>query len=230
MNRFFVIEGLDGSGKSTQHRLVKQYLSDHKIGYEDIHFPKLNEGHYGRLVAEFLRGEYGAIDQVHPKLVALLFAEDRKEHANTLREWAEAGKIIIADRYVNSNIAFQCAKCKTEAEKEALKKWILEFEYSYRPIPRPHLSLFLDAPLEFVRKALEAERQGLSRDYLDGKTDIHEQSMAFQERVRQEYLKIVEEQEDFHLIPCYDKAGNMLPAEEIHRRIMGFLQPLLFSD
>jgi len=89
----------------------------------------LNKGEYGTLIAEFLRGEYGFLEEVHPKLVALLFAEDRKEHKATLERWIHAGYTIIMDRYVKSNIVFQCAKTKDPISiHEAIKDKISRFD------------------------------------------------------------------------------------------------------
>ncbi len=223
MEKFFVIEGLDGSGKSTQMELLRQYLRRYDQPFQDIHFPKLNQGIFGDMIARFLRGEFGGLNDVHPQLVALLFAADRHEHARTLQNWLNDGQILIADRYVNSNIAFQCAKLSDEPEKKALREWILNIEYEYYKIPRPVVSLYLDVPFKAVEKSLSKDRAGADRDYLEGKQDIHEADLSFQEKVRQEYLKMVENQADFHLIECTDEEGSFLPPDKIHHKILEFL-------
>ncbi len=223
MENFFVIEGLDGSGKSTQLELLRKYLRGQEQPFQDIHFPKLNQGYFGDMIAQYLRGEFGGLNEVHPQLVALLFAADRHEHAQTLKNWLADGQILIADRYVNSNIAFQCAKLEDEAEKIALREWILNIEYNYYKIPRPKVSLYLDVPFKAVKKSLTKEREGADRDYLNGKKDIHEADLSFQEKVRQEYLKMVENQDDFHLIKCTDDQGEFLPPDKIHHKILEFL-------
>ena len=135
--KFWVIEGLDGCGKTTQMECLKQALEMRNIPYKYIHFPMLNKGVYGELVAEFLRGEYGTVEGVHPKLVALLFANDRMEHISTIIDWLEEGYYVIADRYVYSNIAYQCAKLSEEGEKENLSKWILDIEFNRNALPMP---------------------------------------------------------------------------------------------
>ena len=218
-NNFIVIEGLDGSGKSTQLKLITAYLEETNLKYKHIHFPVMSEGYYGQLTAEFLRGDLGALDQVHPKIAALIFAGNRVEHLVQINQWLADGYVVIADRYVNSNIAFQCAKFENKEEKETLKKWILEFEYKFNLLPQPAFSLFLDVPFTSIKKSLTNQRNGDDRAYLQGKTDIHEDSLDLQEKVRQEYLQMVNEQPDFHLIKCSDNEGNYLPPDQIHEEI-----------
>ena len=97
---FIVLEGLDGAGKSTQVRMLQERLSAQGFAYEYLHFPRFDAPVYGELVARFLRGELGALDQVNPYLVALIYAGDRAEAAPMIRRWLEAGKFVIVDRYV----------------------------------------------------------------------------------------------------------------------------------
>lgn len=200
--KLIVIEGLDGSGKSTQIELLKSKFNAKGIRHQYIHFPMLNKGIYGELIAEFLRGEYGSVKEVAPKLVALLFANDRKEHIGRIIEWLNNDYFVLADRYVNSNIAFQCAKIEDQSEKEKLKKWIWEFEYNYNQLPLPFLSFFLDVPFDFIAKSLSGERKGNERDYLKGKQDIHEESFILQKNVYNEYKQLLREQSNFVRIDC----------------------------
>src|SRR6056297_4195208 len=124
MNKFIVLEGLDGSGKSTQVDLLKGFFDRRSINYKFLHFPQTETPYFGEMIARFLRGEFGDIDQVDPYLVAMLYAGDRFSAENDIREWLNIGSIVMVDRYVMSNIAFQCAKMKTSEEKEKLRKWI----------------------------------------------------------------------------------------------------------
>ncbi|MCQ2208889.1 MAG: dTMP kinase [Paludibacteraceae bacterium] len=222
--KFIVIEGVDGCGKSTQLSLMTQAYEKMGVQCKYIHFPMLNQGLYGTMVAEFLRGEYGSIEQVHPKLVALLFANDRMEHIETIKNWLNEGFVVLADRYVYSNIAYQGAKLKTSEEKKSLKQWILQYEFEYNQLPVPDCSFFLNVPFEFVQKTLEANRTGAERDYLNGKQDIHEQSMDFQKQVYDEYMKLLAEQPQFINIECFNQQGQFLPKETIHQMMMNYLK------
>jgi dTMP kinase len=218
--RFLVIEGLDGSGKSTQLKLLREHLEQNAVSYKYLHFPRLEEGVFGELVARFLRGEMGANDQVDPYLVALIFAGDRADASSQIRQWMDEGNLVIVDRYVYSNIAFQCAKLSDREEQERLRDWILEFEFGYNQLPRPDLNLYLNVPFEFTRKQLNVARNGDDRTYLKGERDIHEENLDFQEQVRQVYLSLQEHVDDLELIDCMDAHGGMRSPEGISNLII----------
>jgi len=185
-----------------------------------LHFPRFDSPVFGDLIARFLRGDLGSIDQVHPLLIALLFAGDRKDAADMIKDWLKEESCVILDRYIYSNIAFQCAKVNDVKEAENLRNWIFDTEYNQFAIPKPDINLFLDVPLNFVDKKLNENREGNDREYLNGKKDIHEASISFQTRVREIYLKECERDESFRRIDCSDNEGNMLPAEKIYSLII----------
>jgi len=218
--RFVVIEGLDGSGKSTQLSLLGKYLENESIPHRYLHFPRLEEGVYGKLIARFLRGEMGSLEEVDPYLVALIFAGDRADAAGILRDWMKEGALVIVDRYVYSNIAFQCAKLADRDAQARLRDWILELEFGHNRLPRPDINLYLDVPLEFTRKQLGNTRSGTDRGYLKGERDIHEEKMEFQEEVRRQYLKLEGFVDDLRRIECMDSSGRMLEPEHISERII----------
>lgn len=215
----FVIEGLDGAGKSTQVNKLKEYLGSFDTPLEYIHFPRYDAPIYGELISRFLKGDFGSNESVHPQLVALLFAEDRHDAGTAMRSTLRKGGNVLLDRYVYSNIAYQCAKLKDSDEAEDLREWIINTEFGSFELPRPDLNIFLDVPLSFVKKKLEANRKGEDRSYLQGAQDIHEASIAFQSRVRDMYLKQCGKDPGFIRIDCSDENGEMLPANQIFEKI-----------
>lgn len=222
--RFIVIEGLDGSGKSTQLKMLRKYLEDHQIDYEYLHFPRTDSRIYGGLIASFLRGELGDINTVNPYLIALIYAGDRNDAKEKINQWLAKDKLVIVDRYVYSNIAFQCAKLNSQDEIEKLSEWIKDLEYNYFRIPRPALNIFLNVPFNFTRKNLTNSRSGDDRDYLNGKEDIHEKDIDFQNRVRNVYLHEVKKDDHLKIINCADKNDEMSKAEEIFSKIIELLK------
>jgi len=225
--RFIVLEGLDGTGKSTQINMLRDYYDKKSLSTHFVHFPRTDSESlvFGPMVARFLRGDYGPNESVHPELVALMYAGDRFNAAAELKAHLEAGTHIIADRYVFSNIGFQCAKLSDKGEREELMRRIFSMEYEYFKIPKPDISVFLHVPIEFVEKQLSDNRSGESRNYLQGKSDIHEQSMDFQKAVEQVYLdacRMMPEQLVYH--SCINEEGKMMSTDEIHQQLVQLLK------
>lgn len=218
------LEGLDGAGKTTQIKLLQQYYQSQNIPFKTIHFPSLNKGYYGNLIADYLRGDWGNLESIPLKVLALLFAGDRHEHIHLINNWLAEGKVVLADRYVHSNIAYQCAKCPDLKAKTDLKQWILDFEYGYHKLPQPNLTIYLDIPFQAITEHLTKKRRGEDRTYLQGKTDIHEADLELQARVHREFLNLVESEANFYKVDCYDAAANFLDAESIHLKIRQLLE------
>ena len=224
---FIVLEGLDGAGKSTQIKLLREMVEQAGWECEYLHFPRFDAPIYGDLIARFLRGEFGSVEQVNPYLVALLYAGDRADAAKLIRGWMEDGKCVICDRYVYSNIGYQCAKVDSEEKRNELMDWILRTEFEEFAIPRPTLSLFLDVPFAFTEAKLMAAREGADRDYLGGAQDIHEKSLDLQRRVREVYLAAAEKDPNFRVVDCSSEEGGMASPEVIFERVKEIVKPLL---
>ncbi len=218
--KFIVVEGLDGSGKSTQIGLLRKYLDNKKIGYRYLHFPRTDSPVFGSLISMFLRGDLGKLGAVNPYLIALIYAGDRNDAKNIIDGWLREGHYVIVDRYVSSNIAFQCAKIQKPEDKVELKKWILNLEYEYYRIPRPDIELFLDVPFNFTEKKLKDTRKGDDRRYLNGQADIHEQNLEFQKEVRKVYLDLAAEDPGFFRIDCSDNKKGILAPEDVFGKIL----------
>ena len=223
---FVVLEGLDGAGKSTQIEMLREWFAARGAECEYVHFPRFDAPFYGELIARFLRGELGDVASVDPYLVALLYAGDRNDMAAQIRSWLAAGKVVIADRYVYSNIGYQCAKLSDGAARERLRRWILDLEYGYNAIPQPDLSLFLDVPFSFTMNKLTSARVGSDRNYLNGAADIHEASLSLQRSVREVYLSAAAADSSLAVVDCSTAAGTMESPEGIFAKIECRLTPL----
>jgi dTMP kinase len=222
--KLFVIEGVDGAGKSTQIKLLQDFFSEKGYKYEYLHFPRTDAPYFGELIARFLRGEFGTIGEVDPYLVAMLYAGDRKDASEMIRNWLHEGKVVLLDRYTYSNIAYQCAKLNEISAQERLMKWILALEFDHLSIPIPDLNIFLDVPFAFTEKKLSAPRTGIDRSYLNGSRDIHEESMDFQKKVRDIYLRVSQTDKRLAIVNCSTSEDTMLPPAEIFELITGNLK------
>jgi dTMP kinase len=221
--KLFVVEGIDGAGKSTQIRLLREYFSRRGFSCEYLHFPRTEEPFFGELIARFLRGEFGSLNEVDPWLVAMLYAGDRKDASELINGWLKTGSMVLLDRYTFSNIAYQCAKLADPELQEELMNWILDLEFRHFSIPLPDLNIFLDVPFSFTEKKLLSSRTGNDRDYLNGNRDIHEESLAFQKKVRDIYLRVAESNNRLCIVNCSDEKGQMLPREKIFEMIIKIL-------
>jgi len=216
-----VIEGLDGAGKSTQITRLNEYLTARGYRCRQLHFPRTDSRIYGELIARFLRGELGDIHQVNPYLVALIYAGDRADFKPTLESWLNDGDMVLLDRYVYSNVAYQCAKIENQEDSRALREWILQLEFEYHRLPKPDLNIFLDVPFMFTRQKLTDSREGDERQYLQGKKDIHEADLDFQECVRKMYLSL-SETDDCAKIDC-SEGNTILSIDQIFNNILNVL-------
>lgn len=180
------IEGIDGSGKGTQARRLCDRLVQSGVTASLISFPRYDATLFGRAIGEFLNGDYGTLDQVHPFLVSLLFAGDRFESKSVLDEARASSEVVVLDRYVPSNVAHQASKCAGAARADLIKR-IHSLEFEVFGLPRPDLVLLLDLP---VPMAQELVLRKSARSYTHRAADLQEADAAYLERVREVYLDL----------------------------------------
>lgn len=218
--KILVLEGIDGSGKSTQIELIKKYFNEKNIKNEHIHFPIYNDNEASNIIAQYLRGELGDLKTVNPFFVANIFAMDRFLYLPKLYKKLLTNDIIILDRYVFSSMAYQGAKFDDNKLSSTIKKWIYDFEFNFLKLPYPDLTIFFDVPIEEISKRLSENRNTTNREYLNGKDDIHEKDIEYQKCVRENYLSITSK--NYNII----KTGNSNP-EEIFNKYKDIIDNIL---
>jgi dTMP kinase len=218
--KLFVIEGVDGAGKSTQIKLLRDFFAEKGFACEYLHFPRTETPYFGELIARFLRGEFGSLNEVDPYLVAMLYAGDRQDASPMISDWLSQGRIVLLDRYTYSNIAYQCAKLPGVQKQDKLMNWILTLEFNHFAIPKPDLNIFLDVPFAFTERNLTKSRTGDDRVYLNGTRDIHEESMVFQKNVRDIYLRVSQSDKNLEVINCSNDKGMILAPSQIFDLIL----------
>jgi len=206
MGKLITLSALDAGGKGTQLELIKKYFLNNNIRFAYLHFPTFtNEA--GKVVAAYLRGEYGNINEVDPVFVANIYAMNRFLYLPTLKKQLEEFDVVILDRYVFCNMAYQGAKYNTETQSSIMRDWINEFEFGFLELPYPDLNIFFDVPIEIIEDRLKNKREGDDRKYLNGKTDIHETDIEFQKKVRENYLAL-RNYENFIVVSCTSSDPN----------------------
>jgi dTMP kinase len=219
------LEGLDGSGKRTQLDLLTRALEKRGHDVFQISFPRY-DSFFGKLVARFLNGDFGSVDQVDPHLSALLYAGDRLEAKPELESALAAGKIVLADRYIASNLAHQSERVPAE-QREEFFRWLKKLEYELYGLPAEDLVIYLRVP------ATEAHRLvGLkpARSYTTRRRDILEVNIAHLEQTAITYERLATEF-NWIRIDCTDPvSGGLLSPEEIHRAVLGAVDSRILSQ
>ena len=162
MGKLIVIEGTDGSGKSTQFRLLTQRLENENIAFRKIVFPQYSEPS-STLIRMYLGGEFGTNpSDVNAYAASSFYAVDRyASYKKAWGQWYEQGGLVVCDRYTTSNAVHQASK-EPEDKRQEFLRWLYEFEYDRLGLPRPDLTLYLDVPTDFTEQLLRHREQGLS--------------------------------------------------------------------
>ncbi|KKS04956.1 dTMP kinase [Candidatus Curtissbacteria bacterium RIFCSPLOWO2_02_41_11] len=210
--KLIVFEGADGSGKATQSKLLLNYLGKKQIPVEFISFPRYKSSLWGELVRRYLSGEFGKVDEVSPYLASVLYAGDRMGASPQIKKWLNAGKMVICDRYVGSNIAHQVAKLQTPNAKLQFIKWLEDLEYGENKIPKEDLVIFLSVPVEVSQKLMDDRRK-----------DIHERDADYLRVVAKEYESLARERKNWVKINCVVNGKLLLPAA-IHQKVLEVLK------
>lgn len=220
MGRLIVVEGLDGSGKSTQFERMLQSFREQGIPAKGISFPDYGEPS-SALVKMYLNGEFGdSADAVNAYAASAFYAVDR--YASFKRHWEteyRQGTLIAAARYVTSNAVHQMTKL-ARGEWDAYLCWLEDFEYKKLGLPRPDCVIYLDMPVEVSQKLLSGRYSGD-----ESKKDVHERDVCYLEKCR-ESAQYAARKMGWTVIPCA-KDGEALSIEKIHRQVMDAVRSIL---
>lgn len=208
-----VIDGTDGSGKTTQINLLAKHLSEQNIPFETISFPRYEENIYGKLIKDYLEGKFGEINEVDPHLIALGFAGDRILAKPLIENWLSNGKLVIANRYVSSSKAHMGANLPEE-KRENFFRWLDELEYINNGIPKEDLTILLTVD----------PKTGQENTFDKNKPDMHEQNLKHLEEANKIYLTLSKENKNnWEIIDCMAD-GRMRSIEEINKELLNILQ------
>jgi dTMP kinase len=220
--KLIAIEGIDGSGKRTQVALLEKALTQKGHAVYSTGFPQYDSW-FGKMVGQFLNGDFGALETVDPHFSALLYAGDRFEAKSRLEFALHEGKIVLADRYIASNLAHQTARVP-EKNRPAFVNWIEHLEYSIYNLPRETLVLYLQVP---PRQAQQLVARKSTRAYTNEKQDLQEASLRHLEDAAAMYDQL-SRRPNWKTIPCYDEArATMRRQKQITTEILDAVLPFL---
>ena len=212
MGKLIVIEGTDGSGKSTQFRKLWEHLQADGIPFRHIVFPQYQEDS-SALIRMYLGGRFGEKpSDVNAYAASSFFAVDRyASYKMNWGQWYEAGGLVLSDRYTTSNAVHQASK-EPEETREQFLHWLYDFEYDKLGLPRPDLTIYLDVPTDFTEKLLRAREQDTHTQ-----ADIHEKDMQYLATCRKVGRKAAQYY-GWTVIQCV-RDGVMRSIEDIHEEI-----------
>lgn len=225
--KLIVIDGTDGSGKATQVALLTKRLKKEGKTVKIVDYPEYYKNFFGAFIGHCLSEQYYNFLNVHPKIASVLYAADRFESSEELREWLKKGYIVIANRYVSANQIHQGGKIKSAKKRNDFMKWLDEMEYKVLGIPRPDVTLYLSLPINIVLQLLkDRDSSKMKREYLKKKKDVHEADVNHLINSRKSALKLVKEVPNFIKIECSEK-GKILPREQIHEMVYGKIKKVI---
>ncbi|OGD88508.1 dTMP kinase [Candidatus Curtissbacteria bacterium RIFCSPLOWO2_02_FULL_40_11] len=206
--RLIVFEGIDGSGKATQAKLLYKFFQKRKVPTALISFPNYKST-WGKVITKYLKGEFGSATEVDPYLASILYAGDRLLASKKISKWLNGGKYVVCDRYTASNIAHQAAKIKSGKQK--FIDWVENFEYVQNKIPKENLVIYFSVPVNVSQKLMKGR-----------KLDIHEKNEMYLSTVAKVFESLAKSSKHWKTIKCFEK-GKLLGKETIHEKVLQIL-------
>ncbi len=228
--KFFVLEGVDGSGKATQTKLLVEALKNKGFLVEKVDFPQYTKASAG-MIENYLKGMYGSSKDVGPYKASIFYACDRYDMSFKIRQWLGEGRMVIADRYIASNIGHQGGKLiRNKKAWDKYIDWLHHLEFSIFQIPKPDYTLILKIPPELSMKSsnkiVDKDKAKKRASYLGDskKQDIHEADRLHLVNSLKSYIAISKKYPtDYRIIECEEK-GKFLPLEVIHKKVLTLVE------
>jgi len=199
---FIAFEGIDSAGKKTQIKLLTDRLRQSEKEVVTISFPSY-ETDIGRLIKSWISRSL----TIDPETASMLYAADRMQYQERIKEWLRKNYVVITDRYCYSNIAYQSVLGLS-------KQWLIEIE---KPILKPDVVFLLNVP-EVTASDRGTKQESLQK-FLDMKEEKPKETLR--ERVSKEFIELAEN-------PPYNGKWYVIdgtrPVEEIHTEIFSVVQ------
>ncbi len=216
--KFIALEGIDGAGKRTQVELLGRALDRRGIAHADFSFPRY-DSFFGQSIARYLRGEFGPLSQVNPRLSALLYAGDRLEAKTQMEVALRSCPLVVVDRYVASNLAHQGARAEP-GQREEFLAWVRQLEYEILGLPREDLIFYLRVPVAESERRVAERAARLTRDLHESDARHLEAAAAIYEELARGPCWAVIESVD-------PSTHQPRPPEAVHQQILETLETRL---
>lgn len=219
LGKFVVIEGTDGSGKTTQLNCLVDHYSRQLIPTHVLDFPQYDK-FWGRIVGKFLNGDFGELDEISPYLIQPYYMLDQASQKDIIRQKLAEGSMVLSNRYLTSSMAHQTAKLPEKKRTEFLQ-WLMEAGYTQLEMPKPDLVIVLYLPPE-ISMQLSKQAHNNRKKYAQTR-EIAEDHVEHQQKSAQMYKNLCAQFPEWQLIECTTKAGELLSIEAIHAKVLKIL-------
>lgn len=223
MAKLIAIEGIDGAGKGTQAARLVIELRGMGLKVNTLQFPRYGATTFGSAIGDFLNGRFGALNEVHPQLAAVLYAGDRYESRSMLMKMIDENDVVVLDRFVGSNLAHQSAKLEGHA-RTALVEWIEKVEFEVFQLPRPDLTILIDMSSQMSRELVSRKA---ARDYTDQEADLQESDLPYLEKVRRCYQALAHSRLDWRTVHGLRDDDSLRSIEDVGNEITLLVTTLL---
>ncbi|MES2225421.1 MAG: thymidylate kinase [Patescibacteria group bacterium] len=217
---FIAIEGIDGSGKATQTKMLVEEFERRGLECLTFDFPGYDRNTYGKLLAECLAGERGDFVHTDARIASTLYAADRFESSEEMRRALARDITVIADRFSGSNQIHQGGKIADEAERIAFLDWLDHVEHVVFKNPRPDVVIYLKAPVEVSLELLAQKRASKGGQLADGESDVHERDREYLDKCHAMANWLAARYSNWQVIDCVDSQGAIRSREDIHEDVL----------
>ncbi len=223
--KLIVIDGSDGTGKTTQKQLLVETLKFGGYEVETADFPQYGQKSAG-IVEEYLNGKYGP---VNAKAASIFYAVDRFDASFQLRKWLEEGKIVVSNRYVTASAGHQGGKIADDDERLKYFRWLNDLEYNIFGIPKPDLNLILHIPAEVAQQLVD-KKSSDARKYVNGKKrDIHEADINHLKNAEKVFMQIATLFPNTKFVTCVENDKLLSPAD-VHNKIWELVRRIALKN
>lgn len=216
--KLIVIDGIDGSGKATQVKILKQRLLKEGFKVKTIDFPRYENNFFGSLIGEYLSGLHGDFIAMDSKIASILYAADRFESSKQIKKWLDEGCVVLADRYATANQIHQGGKIDDLKKRKEFLAWLYKMEYGVFGIPKPDLVIYLDVPFEVSKMWLMNKVAKRKKKYLNGRKDVAEDNLAHLKNSRNSALLLTKENKNWTKIECC-KGDLCMSPEQVGKEV-----------
>lgn len=215
--KLIVIDGIDGSGKTTQFNLLANTLRLSGYQVKSIKFPRHGEKS-AHSAARYLNGEHGDLNAY---AASIFYAVDRFEASAEIKQWLEEGNIVLVDRYVTANAGHQGGKIKDRLDRLKYFKWLNDLEHKIFNIPKPDLNIILHVPAGVAQRFIKPQKTG--------RRDIHEEDLKHLKNAGLAFVEIAKLFPNTKMVECTAK-GKMLSAKQIHNQVWELVRRIALRD